>query len=84
MHRYVLITTMPLCVDSCTPVSMKMIVNTSSSLINHLSSLCESDEEKAKKVAKQIFYLCLMSQRNLTAEEMKKFLDDSFGILKNY
>ena len=66
------------------PLEMKMIVNTSSSLINHLSSLCESDEEKAKKVAKQIFYLCLMSQRNLTAEEMKKFLDDSFGILKNY
>lgn len=28
MHRYVLITSMPLCVDSCTPVSMKMIVNT--------------------------------------------------------
>ena len=66
------------------PLEMKMIVNTSSSLIGHLSSLCEADENKARKVAKQIFNLCLMSQRNLTAQEMKNFLDDSFEILINY
>ena len=66
------------------PLEIKMIVNTASSLIEHLSALCETDSDKAKKVAKQIFYLCLMSQRNLTAEEMKKFLEDSFGILEKY
>ncbi len=66
------------------PLEMKLVVNTSSSLITHLASLCENDEDKAKKVAKQIFYLTLMSQRNLTAEEMKVFLDDSFGILENF
>ena len=66
------------------PLEMKMIINTSSALIDHLSSVCETDIDKAEKIAKQIFYLSLMSQRNLTAEEMKNFLDDSYGILKNY
>ncbi len=66
------------------PLEMKMIVNTSSSLMSRLSSLCTEDYEKARRIAKQVFYLCLMSQRSLTAEEMKNFLDDSFGILENY
>ncbi len=66
------------------PLEMKMIVNTSSSLISHLASLCKADKNKAEKIAKQIFHLSLMSQRNLTADEMKNFLDDSFEILKTY
>ncbi len=69
---------------SAFPLEMKMIVNTASPLIKHLTALFDTDVEKSKKIARQIFYLSLMSQRNLTAEEMKSFLDDSFGILENY
>ena len=64
------------------PLEMTMIINTASSLTARLIDLAESDEEKAKKIAKHIFYLALISQRNLTAEEMKAFLADSFGILE--
>ena len=64
------------------PVEMTMVINTSSSLITHLTELAEAEDEKAKAIAKQIFYLSLISQRNLTAEEMKEFLSDSFGMLE--
>ena len=42
----------------------------------------DDKSKKAKAIAKQIFYLSLISQRNLTAEEMKEFLSDSFGMLE--
>ena len=64
------------------PVEMTMVINTSSSLITHLTELAKAEDEKAKAIAKQIFYLSLISQRNLTAEEMKEFLSDSFGMLE--
>ena len=65
------------------PLEMTMVLNTSSPLISHLISLTESNEIKAKKVAKQIFFLSLISQRALNAAEMKEFLDDSYDILEN-
>ncbi|MBQ8207318.1 MAG: molecular chaperone HtpG [Clostridia bacterium] len=65
------------------PLEMTMVINASSSLIIQLTKMAESDEAKAKKIAKQIFYLSLISQRNLTADEMKDFLSDSFDILEN-
>ncbi len=65
------------------PLEMTMVLNTSSPLISHLISLAESDESKAKKVAKQIFFLSLISQRALNADEMKEFLADSYDILEN-
>ncbi len=64
------------------PLEMTMIINTASSLTSRLIDLVDCDEEKAKKIAKHIFYLSLISQRNLTADEMKTFLSDSFGILE--
>ena len=64
------------------PLDTTIILNTASPLINHLIETQKADEEKAEKIAKQIFYLSLISQRPLDADEMKSFLADSFGILE--
>ena len=39
------------------------------------------DKEKAEKIAKQIYYLSLISQRGLSADELSGFLSDSYSIL---
>ncbi|MBE6631405.1 MAG: molecular chaperone HtpG [Ruminococcaceae bacterium] len=63
------------------PVEMSIILNASSPLITRISSLVENDPEKAKKIAKQVFYLSLISQRALNANEMKEFLSHSYDFL---
>ena len=60
------------------PTEATLIVNAENELIKKLSV---SDEETRAKLAKQIYNLCLLSQRTLTAEELKSFLSDSFDIL---
>ena len=42
-----------------------------------------NQREEKEKIAKQIYTLSLLSQRRLTAEELKSFLNESFGILEN-
>ncbi len=53
-----------------------LILNSESSLIK---KLIENPEEK---VAKQLYTLTLLSQRKLTADELRSFLSESFGILE--
>ena len=65
------------------PLDMTLILNSASPLVLKLSSLAECDDEKAKKVAKQMFYLSLISQRQLTASEMKEFISESYDMLSN-
>lgn len=65
------------------PLEMTIILNTKSSLISHISALAANDFDKAKKAAKQVFYLSLISQRALSANELKEFLSDSYSILEN-
>jgi hypothetical protein len=43
--------------------------------------LCDTDPAKAEALAAQVYRLCLLSQRRLTAEELKTFLAGSFEIL---
>jgi hypothetical protein len=57
------------------------VLNASSPLINKLSAIIESDNDKAKLIASEIYRLALISQRHMTADEMKAFLSDSFKIL---
>ncbi len=57
-------------------------INTASPLIARLSEKCESDPELAQRIAKQIYSLCLLSQRKLESDELLGLLDDSFGILE--
>ena len=63
------------------PSDMTLIINTNSTLVKKLSQIVISDEAKAERIAKQIYTLSLIAQRQLTAEELKTFLDESFDML---
>ncbi len=64
------------------PLEENLILNTSSPLIEKLNSLVESGEnEKAEMIAEQLYSLSSLSQRQLTADELVKFLDKSYDIL---
>lgn len=64
------------------PVEYTLILNSSSSLINKLSQVRTEDEEKACLMASEIYKLALISQRHLSADELKEFLSDSFKLLE--
>ena len=64
------------------PTDATLVVNASSPLITRLSGEVESDEAKAERIAKQIYTLALLSQRQLTADELQSFLTDSFDMLE--
>lgn len=64
------------------PTEATLVVNASSPLISRLASEVESDESKAERIAKQIYTLALLSQRQLTADELQSFLTDSFDMLE--
>ena len=63
------------------PVEYTLTVNTASSLTEKLLGLCDTDPEKARTIAAQIYRLCLLSQRKLTAEELTDFLASGFELL---
>ena len=63
------------------PVDYTLTVNTASPLTGKLMELCEADPDKAKLIASQIYRLCLLSQRKLTAEELTDFLAAGFDLL---
>ena len=63
------------------PTEYTLVLNVSSPLITKLTTIAESDTDKAKLIASEIYRLALISQRHMTAEEMKSFLSDSFKIL---
>ena len=63
------------------PVDYTLTVNTASPLTGKLTDLCESDPDKAKLIASQVYRLCLLSQRKLTAEELTDFLASGFDLL---
>ena len=65
------------------PTDMTLIVNVNSALVQKLISLSQSDEEKAHLLAKQIYTLSLIAQRQLTADELKAFLNESYEMLMN-
>ncbi len=62
------------------PTDSTLILNTKSSLVKKLGEECES--EKAKIIARQVYMLTLLSQRQLSADELQLFLNDSFDILE--
>lgn len=63
------------------PVAYNLVLNSSSPLITKLASMTDEDPEKAKLIASEIYRLALISQRHMTADELKAFLSDSFKIL---
>ncbi|MBQ8552087.1 MAG: molecular chaperone HtpG [Clostridia bacterium] len=65
------------------PTDTSLVVNANSTLIKRLANEAENDTEKTKKLAKQIYTLALLAQRQLNADELQTFLSDSFDMLEN-
>ena len=63
------------------PVEYTLTVNTTAPFTAKLLELCEADPEKASLIAAQVWRLCLLSQRKLTAEELTDFLAAGFDLL---
>lgn len=59
-----------------------LILNSNSKLVKELCERVESEKEELMPVAKQIYSLALLGQRQLTADELKSFLDGSFELLE--
>lgn len=59
-----------------------LMLNVSSSLIVKLVDINASDETKATVIAREIYGLAIMSQRSLTADELKSFLNESFKLIE--
>ena len=62
------------------PTDATLILNRSNSLIERLTAA--TDEDAKKQAAGQIYLLALLSQRQLTADELKRFLADSYLVLE--
>ena len=60
------------------PQDATLTVNTASPLIAKLGSM---DADKRDRVASYLYQLTLLSQRKLSAEELQKFLSDSYSIV---
>ena len=54
-----------------------LILNANSSLVRKLA------DNPDENIAKQLYTLTLLSQRRLSADELKSFLSASFGLLEN-
>ena len=63
------------------PVESTLILNSANSMIRRLGE--NPTDEKAKRVAKQIYTLALISQRQLSAQELEPFLSDSYNFLNS-
>lgn len=67
------------------PTETTLVLNSNSSLIHKLGDSLSEGEETPKETAKtvkQIYTLALLSQRQLTADELKAFLVESFDIIE--
>jgi len=60
------------------PTESTLTVNTANALI---ASLAAMDGEKRERTASYLYQLALLSQRKLSAEELQKFLADSYTLL---
>jgi HSP90 family molecular chaperone len=63
------------------PVDYTLVLNSNSPLMTKLEAIRESDEQKARLMALEIYRLALMSQKRMSADELKSFLSDSFTLL---
>ncbi len=59
-----------------------LILNSNSALVKNLIGRIDSERDELVPVAKQIYSLALLGQRQLTADELKSFLDGSFELLE--
>lgn len=64
------------------PLEYTLVLNSNSSLIEKISSVREENEDKAKMIANEVYKLALISQRHLSADELKDFLAETTKILE--
>ncbi len=63
------------------PTEAKLILNTDNTLIQKIDALRETDAARAEIIARQVYGLSLLSQRKLSADELKDFLKGSYDLL---
>ncbi len=63
------------------PTEYTLLINTSSSLIKRIDALCLEDRAKALQMASYIYKLSLLTQKKFDADEMQKFMQESFELL---
>ena len=62
------------------PLDATLVLNSNSKLIRALGDAAEAGaNEHSERVAKQVYTLALLAQRQLSAEELKNFLSGSFS-----
>ncbi len=66
---------------SSLPTDTSIVLNTKSELIKKLDETNVSDPDKALLIATEIYRLSVLSQRKLSADELRAFLSDSFRLL---
>ncbi len=65
------------------PLDATLVLNSNSKLIRALGDAAEAGaNEHNERVAKQVYTLALLAQRQLSAEELKSFLSGSFSLLE--
>ena len=64
------------------PAEYTLVLNSASSIVTKLATMVDSNKDKAMLMAKDIYRLALISQRQMTADELKAFLADSFKLLE--
>lgn len=64
------------------PAEATLVLNANSALVRKLGEMAKAKTDGALLVAKQMYTLALLSQRQLTAEELRAFLADSISILE--
>lgn len=68
--------------DGSMPTEETLILNTASPLIEKLTVYLDNgNNELAERIARQIYMLASLSQRQLSADELISFLDDSYDLL---
>ena len=65
------------------PLDSTLVLNSGSKLIRALGDAAEGGaDEKTERIAKQVYTLALLAQRQLSAEELRGFLSGSFSLLE--
>ena len=64
------------------PLEQTLIMNTASPVVTKLTSLLDAGEtDKADLIGRQLYMLASLTQRQLTADELVAFLNESYDIL---
>lgn len=67
------------------PLEYTLTINTCAPLISHLTEYIKEDNDenntRAEMIASQIYQLSVLAQRKFNADELKKFLSNSFDML---